>query len=259
MAEEEKKGNFTRLPVRIRVLAVVCLLLMLGGTVFLFWQYARYAMKMHLCAGILTAVCTVLVGLLLFLRKHDKHTRSIFLSGMMLTVVAIMVTSLVPWSQVSKDPAAYEKHMRYMMDRRYMTSFFPKDLPDEVYEYELRFSAPTFRSGSSAYVEFRCAGQSISEYRKMARKMSILSPMQLDEARAADFDAKYLAQIADFFGTDSSELGNYKLKIAFPEDIDKHPNVRIYIMSCEYDIDHPQTEAILIDVANGWVCFTKLF
>ena len=140
-----------------------------------------------------------------------------------------------------------------------MTSFFPKDLPNEVYEYELRFSAPTFRSGSSAYVEFRCVGQSLNEYRKMARKMSIISPMQLDEARAADFDEKYLAQIADFFGTDPAELGHYKLKIAFPDDIDKHPNVRIYIMSCEYDVDNPQTEAILIDVANGWICFTKLF
>ena len=65
--------------------------------------------------------------------------------------------------------------------------------------------------------------------------------------------------MAEAFGLEELNMTSFDFKVVLPDDIDEHPNTQVYIMSCELDDKHPNTEAILIDVENGWVCFSRLF
>ena len=258
MSGDGKKVRFSQLSVKSKVIGIAMVLVTLIAAVFSFYQYSLYAVQAYLILGIIEASASIAVLVLLLAANQVFHSRPALCIGCILAVIlSILSYSSTKWPFTSKDETQYEKQMRYLEQKHSKPLFFPEDLPSKVLEYEIRFDPGYFGGNGYVLVSFRCEGLTLSEYRKIARKQAILSLLDINEVKNKNLSEQHRAHMAELFGVSTEELLPYFLEIALPPDIDDHPNTKVFIMSCEYDVDDPQTEAILIDVAGGWVCFSR--
>ena len=253
-----REGKFFTLSFRSRVLGLSSLVLLFLGAVWLFFRYVRYPVGLHLFSGMVCLL--VFLVMTLFFFWTSAPIRPFLMLGLSVETVAIsvLVALFLPWSFASSKPELYAKHMAYLRTKHVSSTCLPSSLPKDVFEYELAYQAEQKNKPGFLIVEYRCAGRSISEYRKTARIMSVLNAMSLDELSAPELEVKNREKIAELFGVKAEELGDYTIQLELPEDIDKHPDARVYITSCSLNMEKPTTEAILIDVANGWVCFIRM-
>ena len=253
-----REGKFFTLSFRSRVLGLSSLLLLFLGAVWLFFRYLRYPVGLHLFCGMICFLMFLVMTLFFF--WTSAPVRPFLMLGLSVETVAIsvLVALFLPWSFASSKPELYSRHMAYLRTRHISSTCLPTSLPKDVFEYELAYQAEQKDRPGFLIVEYRCVGKSISEYRKTARIMSVLNAMSLDELSAPELKAQDREKLAELFGVKAEELGDYTIQLELPEDIDKHPDARVYITSCSQDMENPTTEAILIDVANGWVCFIKM-
>ncbi|MBO4928790.1 MAG: hypothetical protein J5379_11170 [Clostridiales bacterium] len=259
MGKKEKNPTTGRLSARSKIWLILFLLAAVGTAVFSIVQYVRYGVAVYVVLLILSLLMiAAMVLLTVRFRPILQKWPLICLLGILIVSGSLIATIALPWPFLSKDPDLYEKQMNYLSDKRLIPHFFPKHLSDETHGYEIRFMPDQFSSDGYIYVSFHCPSYSLAEFRKTARKESIVSPMRLSEAKAAELDAVYKGELAEFFGVEVTELEMYSLQIAFPKDIDEHPDTRVYVLSCSLDPDHPNTEVILVDMHKNWVCFSRM-
>ena len=252
----DQKG-FSRLSLRSRIMRIVALVTACTGAAVSFFFFAKYAVLMFVVCGVF---CVLLTGfsIAVLFRKSEKHDPLISFFTVVAIVLAVLLTIQLPWKISSGSTRAYQKNMKYLSEKHFTTMLFPEELPESAEKYSMEFHPDTFGQKSSLCVSYNCSRDVLDSYENEAQKTSVISPLTLDEAKAEDIDEKIESQIAEGFGVNTEEMV-FQLKFAFPKDIDKHRNARIYIVSCEYDKTRPQTEAVMIDTDTGWVCFSKLF
>ena len=245
--------GFTRLSWRSRFCRIASLAVACAGTLFLFILFCRYEVMVFGITGTVCLLLSSLAAALLF-RESERHD-TIFSMIMVIAVASIIVISVrSPWAISSKSSRSYEKNMKYLSKNHYSTILFPEELPKSVSSYDLKF-----RPDEYVHVSFSCDPEDLRKYEDEAQSISIIGPVALPDAMSETMNDTITAQIAEAFDVDNEEAGIFRLQFAFPENVETHSQARIYIVFCEYDHEHPQTEAILIDDESGWVCFSKLF
>lgn len=257
MGGNAEKNGFFHLSLRSRILRITSIVIACAGAVISFVFFGKYDVPMFAICGVLCLLLTGFSVAMLF-RKSERHDLLISFFTVAVAAVAVTLTIRFPWEISSKSPAAYRKNMDYMSEKHFYTMLFPEEIPECASKYQMEFHPDTFGGESYLCVSYNCARDVLDSYENEAQKTSVISPLTLDEAMAEDIDEKIEAQIAEGFGVNTEEMV-FQLKFAFPKDIEKHSNARIYIVSCEYDKTRPQTEAVMIDTDTGWVCFSKLF
>ncbi|MBP5418151.1 MAG: hypothetical protein J6Y58_11585 [Clostridiales bacterium] len=257
MSGVSEKNIFSRLSIRSRLLRIAAALIAFAGMVISFVFFIRYEVMIFLICGIVCVLLTALSIASLF-RKAERHELMISLCLVIVVVMVVVLSIRFPWEISSNHLHSYKKNMKYLSEKHFSTLFFPQILPEDVSKYKMEFYPDTFGEESYLCVSYNCSKDALDTYESEAQKFSVVSPLSLEEAMSEDLDEKVEEQIAESLGVETEELV-FQLKFAFPKDIEKHSNARIYILACENDWSHPKTEAVMIDTDTGWVCFSKLF
>ncbi|MBR5426326.1 MAG: hypothetical protein K6E26_04570 [Clostridiales bacterium] len=249
---------FSGLSVRGRILRIASAVIALGGALICFFFFLRYhVMTYAYCLAL--CILGVLISSVSLFRKPARSVTRILAATIGLIVVSVLLATLMPWGISSRNTGSYKKNMRYLSEKHYSTLRFPSVLPDDVSDYEIRFSPNTFGRKANLCVEFRCGSETLDSYVAMITDDALISPISIEDAQEEEPDEETMTRIADSLGEDISKVGNLRLKFAFPDDINEHKDALVYIVSCEIDNDSPKTEAVIIDQSDGWVCFSKLF
>lgn len=250
---EREKTTRTGLPY---VLGIVVSILLAAVIVFFAVQTYRYAVPNYYLPLIMSSVTLVAVLLVIILVKKPLVTQiGVSVASIVLAASLIISMSTLPFT--SRNRAYYNKQMKYLLKERYSTQFFPTVIPKEATAYKLEFSPEILQDHSYLCLEYCCQGKSIAEYIVSTRKKAILSPMDLEEARAAELDEKHKAELFEMWDEVPDDQEHYGLQIHYPSDIEMHPHATVFVMSVGTDSKHPHTEVILIDIEKGWICFCK--
>ena len=258
--EETGKNGLFQMTFRDKILGFISIAVTSVGAIAFFLLFSRYIVFLYFTCAVFCVIAFLAMCVMVFLRP-GRFIPAVAILFTGLSLIAFSATWLLPWAFSSKDARNYERNMRYATEKHFATKFFPDHIPHDVSDYRLDFRPDTFGRGSSSYiyVEYCCDKEAMAGYRESVRKMATISPMSLKKAQEAEMDATLKAQIAEVFGVEVSSVDLFHIKFAFPADIDEHSDALIYVMACDFDEDHPQTEAIFIDVDDGWVCFSRLF
>ena len=258
MGENSAKKLFSGLSMRSKVQGCVTMAVIACAIALFAVFYKRYLVPVFVFCMIISVVELITVEILLFWKPRQFN---ISMTAISLGLVALMLTVsiLVPWNIDSSDSGSYEENMQYLNDRDYSVLFFPDQIPDVVEGYDLEFRSGRFSGKGYVYVEYCCAQSAMAGYQMKVEKMAIINPLTIEESQSATFSMEQQAKMAEAFGLENGKVTSFDFKTVLPDDIDEHPNTQVFIMSCELGEENPRTEAILIDVENGWVCFSRLF
>lgn len=258
MGENSAKKLFSGLSMRSKVQGCVTMAVIACAIALFAVLYCRYLVPIYIVCMIVSVIELIAVELLMFWKPRQFN---ISMTAISLGLVALLVTVsiLVPWNIDSSDSDSYEENMNYLNDRNYSVLFFPDQVPEEVEGYDFEFRSGRFSDKGYVYVEYCCPQSAMAGYQMKVEKMSIINPLTIDESQSTTFSMEQQAKMAEAFGLEDGQITSFDFKVVLPDDIGEHPNTQVFIMSCELDKEHPSTEAILIDVDNGWVCFSRLF
>ena len=257
MGEKENRPNASDDMRKMRIVGSIVGAVLLFATVWYALKAWKYMVPSFTIALILGAL-GFLISLIALVRVRTNSTmKTMYLISLIFLSLTVFVSSFsIPFSSTAKKN--YSKQLAYLTRERYVPQFFPSSIPENASDYRLDFCSEDFRSSSYVMLEFSCDEKELSPYAKMAKSKSILSPMTVEEARAADLDAKIKAEIAGFIGVEINEDSKIQMKISFPENIDEHPNAKVYILRCSNNVDDLTTEAIILDEENNWICFSTI-
>lgn len=258
MGENSAKKLFSGLSVRSKVQGCVTMVVIACAIALFAVLYHRYLVPIYIVCMIVAVIELIAVELLMFWRPRQFNI-SMTAIGLGLVALLVMVSILIPWDIDSSDSNSYEENMHYLTDRNYSVLFFPDQVPEEVEGYDFEFRSGRFSGKSYVYVEYCCPQSAMAGYQMKVEKMAIIDPLTIEESQSTTFSMEQQAKMAEAFALEDGKVTSFDFKTVLPDDIDKHPDTQVFIMACELDTEHPGTEAILIDVENGWVCFSRLF
>ncbi|MBR2751652.1 MAG: hypothetical protein IKD90_11040 [Clostridiales bacterium] len=257
MSENEGKTRVPKEIRKIRVVGSVVSAVLLFSTVWFSLKTWKYMVPSFTIAMVLSALGFIISLIALIRVRTGSNMKTMYLVSLILLSLTLFVSSFsIPFSSTAKKN--YTKQLAYLTRERYVPQFFPNAIPESTTDYRLDFCSEDFRSSSYVMLEFSCDEKDMSPFAKLAKSKSVLSAMSVEEATAADLDAKIKAEIAGFVGTEIEESYPIQLKISFPENIDEHPNAKVFILRCSNNIDDLTTEAIILDEENNWVCFSTI-
>lgn len=258
MGENSEKKGFSGLSVQSKVEGFLTIVVIACTIVLFSVLYYRYLVPVYIVCMIISVIALFATEILLFWRPRRF---SVFLTVVFIGLMAILITSslLIPWNVDSSDSRSYKENMRYMKERGYSVLFFPDQVPEDAEGYDLEFRSGRFSGQGQVFVEYCCTQSAMAGYQMKVEKMAILGPLTVKESQSMTLPMEMQAQMAEAFGVEEESVTSFDFKTVLPEDIDDHPDTQVYIMSCELDKENPKTEAILIDVSSGWVCFSRLF
>ena len=257
MGENENRPVIPNDIRKMHIVGAIVGAVLLFATVWYALKAWKYMVPSFTIAFILGAL-GFLICLFAMVRVRTGSTlKTMYLISLIFLSLTVFVSSFsIPFSSTAKKN--YGKQLAYLTRERYVPQFFPGSVPESATDYRLDFCSEDFRSSSYVMLEFSCDEKELSPFAKQAKSKSVLSPMTVEEARAADLDAKFKAEIAGFIGVEFNEASPIQLKISFPEDIDEHPKAKVYILRCSNNIDDLTTEAILLDEESNWICFSTI-
>ena len=258
MGARTDENGFSGMFMRGRIFRIVSAAVALSGAIICFFFFLRYHVTTYAICMALCILGVLISSVSLFL-KPARSRSWILASAIGLIVVSVLLATLMPWGISSRNMDSYEKNMLYLSEKHFSTQLFPKSLPDDASDYKMKFCPNTFGRNASLYVEFYCGSDTINNYTDSISNDALISPLELEEAKAEDLDGDIKEELADSLGLDISKVSKLRLKFAFPKDIDDHRNAKVYIVTCEINNEAPRTEAVMIDSTCGWVCFSKLF
>jgi len=257
MGEEEGRLNSSTDMKKIRLVGVFVGAVLVAASAWYIFNVIRYMVPTFTIAMILGLVGLVLVLVALVRTRTSSTLKTLLLLSVAFLSLSFFVNIFsIPFSSTAKDN--YPKQMAYLIRERYVSRFFPDSIPENATGYRLDFCSEDFRSSSYVMLEFSCDEKEMAPFAEQAKKRSVLSAMSIEEARAADLDLKYKAEISGFIGTDIDVEEKLQLQISFPDDIDEHLKAKVYIMRCSDDLSDLKTEAIILDEENNWVCFSTI-
>lgn len=257
MGENESRPKSPQNSKRIRIVGCVLEAAILAALIFYALKTWSYMVPGYTICMIICALAFLVCAFALIRTKSDSYLKTMLLISGILLCLAFFVNSFsIPFS--STDKKNYSKQYDYLTRERYMPQFFPNSIPESATQYRLDFCSEDFRSSSYVMLEFSCEETDMSPFAKQAKSKAVLSPMSIEEAKAADLVEKFKAEIAGFIGVEIDMTSPVQLQICFPDDLDEHPNAKVYILRCSNNIADLTTEAIILDENDNWICFSTI-